>query len=210
MGDASQDILIVSGLEDACTAVIERLKTNGTTRTAVGITGPVGSGKSTLAALVADALGGFVLSTDRYLPDYALVAEALRDEPTHSDLERLADDLKQLRSHGKATVPVWSFHEHRRTGEEHVRVLGPVLCEGIMALQTQLLPQLDVAVYVDASSQTRWRRWEQIETEGQRGWGVEAARSHFDSVAEPTFARYADMYRSSAHILVLNDHNSAD
>lgn len=209
MSEPSPDIRVVSGLAQARELIAQRLRALATPRPVVGITGPVGSGKSTLARSVADAIEGFVLSTDRYLPDYDELPVHLRDEPTYSDVHRLAEDLERLRTEGAGILPIWSFHEHRRTGEEHVRVAGPVVCEGIMALHEQLLPKLDLAVFVEASAQTRWRRWEHIERSGQRGWGVEAAREHFESIAEPTFGRLSQAYRSAASIIVLNDHNDA-
>src|ERR1043165_6532437 len=70
-------------------------------RVIVGITGPVGSGKSTLAA----RLGGSVIATDSYLPDYEGLPEHERDLPERADLARLAADLGALRRGGWAEVP---------------------------------------------------------------------------------------------------------
>ncbi|MEO1535881.1 MAG: hypothetical protein AAFS11_10050, partial [Planctomycetota bacterium] len=125
------------------------------------------------------------------------------------DLARLRSDLQALRKFGAASVPVWSFHEHRRTGEERVRVRGSIVCEGLMALHTALAGCLDLAVFVQASSATRWSRWEAIETSGQRGWGVQAAREHFEGVAEPIFARFANGYLSAADLVVWNDETAS-
>jgi uridine kinase len=173
-------------------------------RPVIGITGPVGSGKSTLARLLAQALGGVVLSTDQYLPDYHLVPEDERDDPRHADLPRLTADLRSLRDTGLAEVPDWSFHQHRRIGSTPLVATGPVLCEGLFALHETARPGLDLAVFVEAPAPLRWSRWEAIEQRGERGWGVERARAHFQLVAEPTFARYAAAYRASADLIVDN------
>ncbi|MGP1272581.1 MAG: uridine kinase family protein [Phycisphaerales bacterium] len=171
----------------------------------VGITGPVGSGKSSLARLLREHTNALCLTTDRYLPDYAEIEPLDRDHPEHADLERLEHDLIAAARDGAALVPVWSFQEHRRVGDERIAGEHAVVCEGLFALHDRIRQRLDLAVFVEASASTRWRRWEAIERRGERGMGVHRARMHFDAVAEPTFARYHADYRSAADLLVLNE-----
>lgn len=166
----------------------------------IGITGPVASGKSTLAA----ALGACVISTDSYLPDYDRVEALERDLPHQADLFALAAHLDAIRRGLAVDVPVWSYQTHRREGTRRVEPAPLVVVEGIHALHETLSARLDLRVFVDAPADARWRRWEIIESAGQRGMGVEAARRHFDLIAEPTFARFAGQYRRSADFLVLN------
>lgn len=166
----------------------------------VGITGPVGAGKSTLAR----ALSACIISTDHYLPDYAAVPYEERDHPARADLPRLAADLAAIRAGRAASIPQWSFHEHRRTGYAEVRPAPVVVCEGIHALHELPRAELDLKVYIEAARATRWARWEAIERAGQRGMGVERARAFFDRVAEPAFAARAAEYRAAADVIVLN------
>lgn len=174
----------------------------------IGITGPVGSGKSTLARAIADSTGAVVVASDNYLPDYDRVPFSERDDPRHADLPLLATHLARLRTGKSADIPLWSFHSHRREG---ARPIGPpargqiVICEGIHALHPTVRPHLDVAVFVSASAQTRWRRWERLETSGERGWGVAHARKHFDEVAEPTFDRESSSLLATADFVVTNE-----
>ena len=167
----------------------------------VGVTGPVGSGKSTLAG----RLGGVIVSTDDYLPDYEGLPEHERDLPERADLRRLRQNLGELRAGGPARAPVWCFHEHRRTGERVIEPGSLVVCEGIHALHERVAELYDVRVYVEAPRDVRWSRWRAIEESSERGWGVERARAFFDAVAEPTFERYARAYRACAHVHVIND-----
>ena len=171
----------------------------------VGITGRVGSGKSTLARAIRDlAGGGLVLTTDDYLPDYDRVPFEHRDDPAHAALDELAQHLQHLREQGAAEIPSWSFHTHRREGTRRVEAAGLVICEGIHALHPMVAGVLDLRVFVHASPETRWARWEAIELAGERGWGVEKAREHFDRVAEPTFERHEPAYRAAADLIVVH------
>ena len=100
---------------------------------------------------------------------------------------------------------MWSFQTHRREGKRRVNPAPLIVIEGIHALHRRVASVLDCAVFVEASETTRWSRWEAIELAGLRGWGVEKARAHFESVAEPTFARFEEEYRRAAHVVVRND-----
>jgi uridine kinase len=164
----------------------------------VGITGPMASGKSTLAALV----GGLVISTDRYLPDYDGLPEHAWDLPSSSDLGRLAADLAALRDGRPARIPVWSFRSHGRTGEELVHPTPVVVVEGLHALHARVRGHLDVTVAVDAPRDERWRRCEERERRGERGWPLDQVRRFFAEVAEPTFDAHGRLDAQSAHLRV--------
>jgi uridine kinase len=169
-------------------------------RVVIGITGPVGAGKSTLAAMISRC----ILATDNYLPDYELVPEAERDEARHADGAALAQNIADLRAGRVARVPRWSFQTHRREGFTQVEPAEIIIVEGIHALAPHALPLLDIAVFVEAPRDVRWRRWEVLESTGKRGWGVEKARTFFGEVAEPTFEKHAALYRAMAHVVVEN------
>lgn len=171
----------------------------------VRIAGPVGSGKSTLARRLAAAGDALLISTDDYLPDYDTTTEQLRDEPSASHLDELAGHLADLRAGRAADLPVWCFHEHRRTGRRTARPAPLIVVEGIHALQSVLDTPGSLAVLVHAAAAVRWARWEALEASGQRGWGVERARAFFDAVAEPTFARHRPAYLARADYLVVNN-----
>ena len=166
----------------------------------VAIGGPVGAGKSTLAR----ALSACVLSTDDYLPDYERVPEAERDDPGHADIPRLLQDLALLRAGREARAPVWSYATHARSGEKVVTPAPVIVVEGIHALFGPARLAADVGVFVDAPRGVRWERWEYLESTGQRGWGVAAARAFFDGVAEPTFDALRARYVEAAEFLVAN------
>ncbi len=212
-------------------AILALAASRKTPRRIIGITGPVGAGKSTLATRIAKAFpspapaqstkggrlpsalntvdsGGnpppatLIIPTDHYLPDYHTIEQSERDNPDQSDLEALAHHLTLLRTGKPADIPIWSFHTHRRTGAQKLEPADLIIIEGIHALNDRL--DLDIAVFVDAPPDARWQRWEHLERTGQRGWGVEKAREHFNNIAEPAFNRYAQVYKARADILVIN------
>jgi uridine kinase len=190
----------IIALADAAEAIRRRALALATPRAIIAITGPVGAGKSTLAR----ALGATILATDDYLPDYAAVAPLERDDPRHADLARLARDLASLRAGSETLVPSWCFHAHRRVGEKRIAPADLIIVEGIHALHPPAGDAADLRVFVDAPPSVRWSRWEALETRGERGMGVARAREHFESVAEPTFQRFAPGYRAAAHLIVVN------
>jgi len=170
----------------------------------VGITGPVGSGKSTLAAMLERAHDAVVLSTDRYLPEYHDTPEDQRDRPEHADLERLDRDLARLADGKPAEVPVWSFHTHRREGEEPIGPAGLVVCEGLHALDPAVRRRHHMRVVVTAPPETRASRWAEMAERGDRGWSVEQTTRFFHAVADPVFAERLDDVLAAAHLLVEN------
>ena len=177
----------------------------------VGVTGAVAAGKSRLAAAIAGAarrelaVEARVLSTDHYLPDYDATPEALRDLPESSDLARLATDLDDLRAGRSATAPLWTFETHRRVGVQRIEPAPLVVVEGLHALHERARARVDLAVFVEAPRDLRWRRAVAREEAGERPWPIEYLTHFFETVAEPTYARHAGRYRLEADLVVVND-----
>ena len=196
---------IIEGLDAAREAILAAARLRGE-RVVVGVTGAVASGKSTLAR----ALSECIVSTDHYLPDYDATPEHLRDLPESADLARLARDLAELRA-GRATrIPQWSFDTHSRVGERHVEPASLVVVEGLHALHELPRAHVDLAVFVEAPKDVRWRRAVERERAGDRPWPLEYLEHFFHTVAEPTYALHAERYRAAAHVVVLNDGRFSD
>lgn len=171
----------------------------------VCIAGAVGAGKSALARRIAETTDALRIATDDYLPDYDRTPDHLRDEPDAAHLPELAGHLAELFAGRPVDLPVWSFHEHRRTGVRRATPRSLIIVEGIHALHHALSDARTLGVLVEASAAVRWARWEILESTGQRGWGVEKARDFFESVADPTFERHRPAYHARADYLVTND-----
>ena len=174
-------------------------------RPLVAIAGPVAGGKTTLAAAIAEAHDAEALSTDEYLPDYAIVPRMERDEPRHADLARLAEDVSSLKAGRDTSVPVWSFFENRRVSERVMRPGRVVVVEGLFALHPDLADLIDLGVFVDGPVEDRRDRFVARSAEGERGFTVEEATSHFDDIAEPTLWRHLPLYDPQADFRLTHD-----
>lgn len=177
----------------------------GPHRPVVAVAGPVASGKTTLAGAIAADVGTEALSTDEYLPDYATIARLERDEPRHADLDRLARDLRSLRTGVETAVPVWSFFAHRRVEERPMTPGRAIVVEGLFALHPRLADLIDLGIFVDAPRDVRFGRFVGRSTEGERGFSVEEATSHFHEVAEPTLWKHAESYFPQAALRLVQD-----
>ncbi|RNC81576.1 MAG: hypothetical protein ED559_07235 [Phycisphaera sp.] len=192
----------IHSLDEAVAQLIEAVAERRSSRRLVlAVGGPVGSGKSTLA----ERLGGTVVTTDDYLPDYEKTEYELRDEPDSSDLPRLAEDLQTLQETGRGDIPRWCFHEHRRVDCRVIEAGDLIICEGLFALHPLIASVTDIRVLVRADRDVRWDRWERIEQAGERGWGVDRARDHFNRIADPTYAKHAHLYERDLDYIVLNN-----
>jgi uridine kinase len=189
-----------SAHEHISAAIADRRGNDPNRVVVVGITGRVGAGKSTLAARLTPC----IIATDNYLPDYDSIPYHERDQPHHADVARLAKDLASLRRRKPIRAPIWSHQTHRREGYRQLSPADVVACEGIHALHGPIAALLDLKIFVEAPSDVRWSRWETLELTGQRGWGVEKARTYFNHVAEPTFAAAEPDYLAAADIIVSN------
>ena len=153
---------------------------------------------------VRDLLAARKLET--VLVDFGVMGDPpfVPDIPAEAVAKAGGYSLAALRAGCETKVPTWSFQTHSRTGYRTAAPATLVVVEGIHALHDEILPHLDLCVYVEAPPDVRWSRWEYLERTGQRGWGVEVAREFFHTVAEPTFEKFLAVYRARAHFVVQN------
>lgn len=97
------------------------------------IAGPSGSGKSTLAKSLSDIFGCDILNLDRYFLDESMVPKEPGgndslvpqwESVTALDVDRIRKDIGTIINSKTCLVPIYSFEENKRVGEEVVFFRG--------------------------------------------------------------------------------------
>jgi uridine kinase len=164
----------------------------------VGLAGGSGSGKTTLATGLRDLtarFGSLVISQDDYylgLPEGVAPAQYNFDEPAALDLERLADDLAELKAGQAARLPLYDFARHRRSSE--VKEIAPVpliIVEGLFIFVPETLRAVfDLRFFVDVPAEERLRRRLSRDAR-ERGRAPEDIREQWERQVEPMFVKHA-------------------
>ncbi len=125
----------------------------------VGISGHGGAGKTTLAARLMVDLGGSpeqVVRTDRF---YAVGAGPCSGLFDLHDWTALVDLLHRLRANPRSQRIVYSARTYDGTERTYDLPMPPtVIVEGIRLLRPEILPFLDLAVWIDLTPELAGRR----------------------------------------------------
>ncbi len=134
----------------------------------IGVAGGTGSGKTTVANEIVRRVGPELIVTvnqDRYYHDLAHLDEGRRihhnfDHPGAIEESLLVDHLQRLKAGQPASLPIYDFSRHVRTGEtETVEPQPVILLEGILILAIPALRELlDVKIFVDPDPDLRFIR----------------------------------------------------
>jgi uridine kinase len=134
----------------------------------IGVAGGTGSGKTTVASEIVRRVGPeriVTVNQDRYYHDLAHVDEERRihhnfDHPKAIEESLLVEHLRRLKAGQPASLPIYDFSRHIRTGETELVEPQPViLLEGILILAIPALRELlDVKIFVDPDPDLRFIR----------------------------------------------------
>ncbi len=134
----------------------------------IGVAGGTGSGKTTVASEIVRRVGPeriVTVNQDRYYHDLAHVDEGRRihhnfDHPKAIEESLLVEHLGRLKAGQPASLPIYDFSRHIRTGETELVEPQPViLLEGILILAIpEIRELLDVKIFVDPDPDLRFIR----------------------------------------------------
>ena len=179
----------------------------------IGVAGRTASGKTTIAKQLSDRPGATLLSMDNYYKgrmrmDCEFPYEAPQhnfDAPGAIDIERLAEDLADLRDGKTVRTPNYDMSTGERSGEATVidpTTIDCLVVEGLFTLLPPLRLLVDEALYVDAPIATRLgRRLTRDVVEGRAFAPAENLRYCLE-IAEPTYQRYATVQKKLANGVV--------
>ena len=174
----------------------------------ITISGASGSGKTTLAQYIHRSMpGSLLLSLDRY---YLSKNEQVEkngfcnfDDPSAIDANLLKLHLNELKTSGRANVPVYDFTISERAAYEEVTANGMIIIEGLFA--GSLLPiESDLKIFVEADLDLALlRRIKRDMTE--RGRTLESVTEQYISFVRPAYFKHVENIKSNAdHILINN------
>ena len=173
----------------------------------IGIAGGSAGGKTSLAKELVAAAGNKVaiLELDRFyhsLGNTKDCRQANFDEPAALDFELLQTVLKQLRTHGTASVPKYDFATHNRIGYEPLKTAPLIIVEGILVLWNRNIRDLlDFRIYVDAPSELRFQRRMKRDMQ-ERGRDAESIKQQWNETVRPMHDKYVEPSRQHADQLI--------
>ena len=184
----------------------------------IGICGPSAAGKSYLAAYLKDYYKDKVsiVSYDAYCRDFfsnsKVKVDPLSinyDSPDAYEGSLLYEHILKAKSGADVEMPIYDFATHTRKKETvHIPNKEIIIVEGILVFQIkELLPLLDLKVFITAGEHTRLIRREERDIK-ERGRTKESVIEQWNSTVEPSRHIYIDTTKELADIVVHNAVNN--
>jgi uridine kinase len=177
----------------------------------IGVAGGTGSGKTTVANEIVHRVGReriVTVNQDRYYHDLARVDERRRihhnfDHPKAIEESLLVDHLQQLKAGRPASLPIYDFTRHVRTGETEVVEPQPVIVlEGILILAIPAIRELlDIKIFVDPDPDLRFiRRLKRDMVERERS--VDSVVEQYLTTVRPMHLEFVEPSKRWADVII--------
>lgn len=177
----------------------------------IGIAGGTGSGKTTVASKIVEQLPpgrALLIQHDSYYRDRSHLSAAERerinfDEPDALENDRLAADLRLLRSGQPIACPIYDFATHTRRAEVRRLVPHPVVViEGILLFAVEAVRELfDLRLFVDTPDDVRLlRRIKRDVTE--RGRDLTSIEAQYLGTVRAMHELHVAPTRRFAHLII--------
>ena len=184
----------------------------------IGVAGGSGSGKTTVVRRIVDSLGPehvTVLDHDRYYRDRNDLRLEERaalnyDHPDSLETDLLVEHVKALRGGRSVEVPRYDFTRHARLPEKDTfQPRRALIVEGILILtDAALRPLLDIKVFVDTDSDTRFIRRLQRDV-AERGRTLDSVIDQYQSTVKPMHLEFVEPSKRYADVIIpLGGHNT--
>lgn len=182
----------------------------------VAVCGGSCSGKTTVCEIIKKKFGDKIafISQDWY---YNGGNEKTNfDHPDSIDFGRLLEDLNKLKRWMAINAPVYDFSTHSRMKNKsrHIEPRKIVVVEGILIFFMEKLMQLfNVKIFVDADSDTRYRRRLMRDTgnekDGGRGRSIAEVNMRWTRDVKPCHEKFVEPYKRYAHTTLHNDDDNS-
>lgn len=176
----------------------------------IGISGGTASGKTTIVHELLETLGesGQLISQDAYyLPFSQMSLEERKkqnyDHPSSIEMERLYQDLLQLREGKDVDIPIYDYVDYTRSKETlNIRASGIIIVEGLFVLYDNEVRSLfDLSVYVQADPDERLIRRIGRDME-KRGRSLESVLNQYQEIVKPMHEAFIAPTKKYADIIL--------
>ncbi|MBQ9827443.1 MAG: uridine kinase [Lachnospiraceae bacterium] len=176
----------------------------------IGICGGTGSGKTTLAYRIERSLGedAVLISMDSYYKDnHDMPFEERKkinyDHPDAFDVDMMISQVETLKNGGAVDVPCYDFSTHLRTNETvHVESRRVIILEGILLFAVrELLPLLDVKLYVDTDADVRILRRLSRDVK-ERGRSLDSVIDQYLNTVKPMHEAFIEPSKRLADVII--------
>ena len=182
----------------------------------IGIGGGSGSGKSTLAKLLKEKYGNdlSILNYDRYCLGADELPECEKhkknyDVPSSYDASLFTQHVEMLREDKPIESPIFDFSIHSRI--KQTETLYPnkiIILEGILVYQvTDVLKNIDIKIYVDASDELRLRRRTRRDIV-ERGRTAQSVYEQFHNTVLPMHHLYIEPTKEICDYVLNNEQDT--
>ena len=180
----------------------------------IGICGPSAAGKTFLANYIKEYYKDKVsiVSYDAYCRDFISnnkkkvdVTKINYDSPEAYEGELLYKHVLEAKKGKDIHCPIYDFSSHTRLKETKLIENKPIIVvEGILIFQIkELIPLLDIKVFIDARANTRFKRRSNRDIM-ERGRTLESVKYQWDSTVEPSRHLYIDTVKPLADLVIRN------
>lgn len=177
----------------------------------IGVAGGTGSGKTTVVHKIMQKLAGeavSVLAQDSYYKSLDQLSYQERcainfDHPDSVDFDLLIEHVKQLKQGYPVEQPVYSFNDHKRSGES-IKVFPPkvLILEGILLFSYKMLRELcDIKIFVHVDSDQRLIRRLRRDM-AERGRDLEEVLERYQNSLKPMHEEFIEPTMKYADIII--------
>ena len=176
----------------------------------IGICGGTGSGKTTLAHRIERSIheDAVLISMDSYYKDnHDMPFEERKkinyDHPDAFDTDIMISQVKALKNGDAVDIPCYDFSTHLRTEETvHVESRRVIILEGILLFAIrELLPLLDVKLYVDTDADVRILRRLSRDVK-ERGRSLDSVIDQYLTTVKPMHEAFIEPSKRLADVII--------
>ena len=177
----------------------------------IGVAGGSGSGKTTVVSRIVESMGDdhvIVLEHDRYYYDHPELRLEERaalnyDHPDALETDLLVKHVRELRQGKAVEVPVYDFARYmRKAATDRVEPRPAIIVEGILIYtDAQLRELMDIKVFVDADSDTRFIRRLRRDV-AERGRTMESVIEQYLNTVKPMHLEFVEPSKRYADLII--------